>query len=104
MGNSTNEFKEKLPKYHHLENIRGKLWSEDGKSRVSVMIGSGFSLNANKIDESLDGMMTWPELKEKILEGLGIDDNSINEDVLELSQRYADEYGRDSLDEFISVA
>lgn len=101
MANSTNIFVGKLPKYHHLENIRDKLWSEDGKSRVSVMIGSGFSLNANKIDESLEGMLTWSELKGKILEGLGTYGDEKNDNVLDLSQRYVDEYGRDSLDELI---
>lgn len=42
--------------YKYLENIRNKLWLEDGKSRVSVMIGVGFSLNAEKLDDSLKSM------------------------------------------------
>lgn len=101
MENYTNKFEEKLPKYRHLKNIHDQLWSEDGKSRVSLMIGSGFSLNANKIDESLDGMSTWSELKTKILDGLGTDNDSTSEDVLELSQRYVDEYGKNSLEQLI---
>lgn len=34
--------------YQHLKNIRDNLWANDGKSRVSVMVGAGFSLNAKK--------------------------------------------------------
>lgn len=97
-------FKEKLPKYHQLKNIRDKLWAADGKSKVSVMIGSGFSLNADKLDDSLESMATWMGIKNKVLEGLNHAElpNSVN--VLDISESYVEEYGRDSLDTIIKQA
>lgn len=41
-------FQKNLNMYQHLKNIRDNLWANDGKSRVSVMVGAGFSLNAKK--------------------------------------------------------
>ncbi|UOQ84657.1 SIR2 family NAD-dependent protein deacylase [Gracilibacillus salinarum] len=101
MEDTINLFKEKLPKYHHLQKIRDRLWAEDGKSRVSVMIGSGFSLNANKLDASLESMSTWLGVKNKILEGLNPDELPDSENVLDISESYASEYGRESLDTII---
>lgn len=97
-------FKEKLPKYHHLKKIRDRLWAEDEKSSVSVMVGSGFSLNANKLDDSLDSMLTWLGLKNKVLEGLNHSELPNSENVLDISESYVDEYGRDSLDTLIKQA
>ncbi|MDN9012860.1 hypothetical protein [Brevibacillus laterosporus] len=56
--------------YPHLKGIRNKLWMEDGKSRVSVMIGAGFSLNAKKIEASFSGMALWNDLKNRLLKNL----------------------------------
>ena len=97
-------FKDKLSKYHHLKKIRDRLWSKDGKSRVSVMIGSGFSLNANKLDDSLDSMLTWLGVENKILEGLNHAELPDSVDVLDISESFVDEYGRDSLDTLIKHA
>lgn len=49
-------YQERLDMYPHLKNIRSKLWASEGKSRVSLMVGAGFSLNAEKIEESMEGM------------------------------------------------
>lgn len=97
-------FKDKLSKYHHLKKIRDRLWSKDGKSRVSVMIGSGFSLNANKLDDSLDSMSTWLGVENIILEGLNHAELPDSGDVLDISESFVDEYGRDSLDTLIKQA
>ncbi|MEN2468163.1 SIR2 family protein [Ornithinibacillus sp. JPR2-1] len=104
MEKTINLFKEKLPKYHQLKKIRDKLWAEDGKSRVSVMIGSGFSLNANKLDDSLDGMVTWLGIKNKVSEGLNHAELPNSDNVLDISESYVEEYGRDSLDTLIKQA
>src|SRR5690625_4520535 len=101
MESTINLFEEKLPKYHHLKKIRDKLWEEDGKSRVSVMVGSGFSLNANKLDDSLDSLSTWLGVKNRILEGLNQSELPDSEDVLDISESYVSEYGRESLDTLI---
>ncbi|WP_368975084.1 SIR2 family protein [Caldifermentibacillus hisashii] len=99
-----NKFEGKLKMYKHLENIRNKLWSEDGKSRVSVMVGAGFSLNAEKLDESLESMSLWSDLKSKIAEELKHINISEETDVLSLAQIYEEEYGRTNLDELIKQA
>jgi len=96
-----NLFKENLPKYHHLKKIRDRLWAEDGNSRVSVMIGSGFSLNANKLDNSLDSMSTWLDVKNEILKELNHTELPNSDNVLDISQSYENEYGRGSLDTLI---
>jgi hypothetical protein len=99
-----NKFEGKLKMYKHLEDIRNKLWSEDGKSRVSVMVGAGFSLNAEKLDESLESMSLWSDLKSKIAEELKHINISEETDVLSLAQIYEEEYGRTNLDELIKQA
>src|SRR5699024_8023321 len=98
MKDSINLFKEKLTKYNHLNKIRNQLWSEDGESRGSVMMGAGFRLNANKVNESLSGMSKWEDLKQNIMKELGIN-NETDESVVELSPRYAGALGRYQLDE-----
>lgn len=96
-------FKEKLKMYSHLKSIRNRLWTEDGKSKVSVMVGAGFSLNAEKLKDSFESMSLWSNLKSKISEGLN--NEKINDlDVLELGELYEDEYGRANLDELLKQA
>ncbi|AMQ07109.1 SIR2 family NAD-dependent protein deacylase [Sporosarcina psychrophila] len=97
-------FKEKLRKYHQLKIIRDRLWSEDGKSRVSVMVGAGFSLNAEKLEDYFASMSTWSDLKNKLAGNLREEDVSACEDVLALGQLYADEFGRANLDELLKEA
>ncbi|TWT00149.1 SIR2 family protein [Planomicrobium sp. CPCC 101079] len=94
-------YKENLKMYTHLIKIRDKLWIEDSKSRVSVMIGSGFSKNATKIEPSFEGMSLWDDLKRKLVEDLMHHENIENKDVLKIAQIYSDEYGRSSLDELL---
>ncbi|TCI68024.1 MULTISPECIES: SIR2 family protein [unclassified Exiguobacterium] len=94
-------YKEKIDMYQHLESIRQNLWSNDGKSRVSVMVGSGFSLNAEKIEDDFSEMALWGDLKTKILEKLLHHPGIVDADVLQLGQIYEEEYGRSSLDELL---
>lgn len=100
---SKNIFEKKLKMYNHLKSIRNRLWTEDGKSRVSVMVGAGFSLNAEKLKDSFESMSVWSNLESKISEGLSNEEIS-DLDVLELGQLYADEYGRANLDELLKQA
>lgn len=95
------DFQKDLSKYSHLENIRDKLWLENGNSRVSVMVGAGFSLNGNKLDESLESISNWMDIKEKIEKSLELTEPTESSSVLELSQRYVDEYGRESLEDIL---
>lgn len=88
----------------HLRKIRDKLWMNDSKSRVSVMIGSGFSKNASKIEPSFEGIAVWEELKEQLIKDLTHHENIKEKGVLEIGQIYSEEYGRSSLDEVIKAS
>ena len=63
--------KKNFEDYELLEDIRKKLWTADGKSRVSIMVGAGFSRNATKIDDSLPSMALWDNLRIDLLHALG---------------------------------
>ncbi|SLK12268.1 SIR2 family NAD-dependent protein deacylase [Bacillus toyonensis] len=97
-------FKEKLTMYPHLKVIRDNLWSKDGKSRVSVMVGAGFSLNATKIEDNFSGMALWNDLKYMLTKNLSHHLDIEYKDVLEIGQLYEEEYGRASLDEILKEA
>ncbi|UKS62297.1 SIR2 family protein [Bacillus toyonensis] len=97
-------YREKMDMYPHLKNIRTKLWGSEGKSRVSVMVGAGFSLNAEKIEESMEGIAVWNDLKERLVQDLNHHQDIEEKDVLEIGQIYVQEYGRSSLDEILKRA
>lgn len=97
-------FKENLDMYPHLKKIRDRLWSDDGKSRVTVMIGAGFSLNAKKIEDSFNGMALWDDIKNELTKSLSHKGNLDNVDVLDIGQMYVKEYGRTHLDEALKNA
>ncbi|WP_411738525.1 SIR2 family NAD-dependent protein deacylase [Peribacillus sp. S4] len=97
-------FQEKLTMYSHLRVIRDNLWAKDGKSRVSVMVGAGFSLNAKKIEDSFSGMALWNDLKGRLVKNLSHHSDIKYKDVLEIGQLYVNEYGRASLDEILKEA
>lgn len=97
-------FEENLTMYSHLKVIRDNLWSKDGKSRVSVMVGAGFSLNANKIEDNFSGMALWDDLKCMLTKNLSHHLDIEYKDVLEIGQLYEEEYGRANLDEILKEA
>ncbi|MFD2828921.1 SIR2 family NAD-dependent protein deacylase [Corticicoccus populi] len=95
------KFKNKLTTYNHLKKIRDNLWPKIGSSKVSIMVGAGFSLNARKLDESLDSMSTWSGIKERIEQELDVNKVSKNLNVLEIAEEYVNEYGRANLDDLL---
>lgn len=97
-------FEEKLVMYPHLKNIRDKLWASDSRSRVTLMVGAGFSLNAEKIEESFEEMAVWNDLKEKLVQDLKHHLDIEYKDVLDIGQIYVNEYGRARLDEILKEA
>lgn len=97
-------FKNNLSMFRHLELIRDNLWSKDGKSRVSVMVGAGFSLNASKIDDNFKGMALWNDLKNLLVQQLSHHIDIEEKDILEIGDIYEDEYGRASLDKILKDA
>lgn len=97
-------FEENLTMYPHLKVIRDNLWSKDGKSRVSVMVGAGFSLNASKIEDNFSGMALWNDIRYMLTKNLKYHLDIEYKDVLEIGQLYEEEYGRASLDEILKEA
>lgn len=95
------DFKERLPAYTHLLKIRDKLWASEGNSKVTIMVGAGFSRNAAKIEESFEGMAVWNDLKSILLGDLINHSNINNKSVLEIGELYVEEYGRSALDEVL---
>lgn len=87
--------------YPHLKAIRDNLWREDGKSRVSVMVGAGFSLNAKKIESNFSGMALWNDLKNKLVKNLSHHPDIEYRGILEIGQLYVEEYSRSGLDEVL---
>ena len=95
-------FRKNLTMYPHLKAIRDRLWTNNGKSRVSVMIGAGFSLNAKKVESNFVGMALWNDLKNRLVQNLShYQDIQEHKDVLEIGQIYVEEYGKSSLDEIL---
>lgn len=87
------KYKNNLRKYILIEDIRKKLWTEDGKSRVSIMIGAGFSRNAVKLDISLKSMSLWEDLKKRLVKELGDTSEYAELDVLTLGDIYEEQFG-----------
>ena len=98
---SDNKSENKFENNILLEDIRKKLWSVDGKSRVSIMVGAGFSRNASKIDNSLNSMALWSDLKDVMIEALGINKDVNKLDVLELADSYESKFGIISLESLL---
>lgn len=94
-----------LPDQLHIEQIRKKLWNNSTIGQVSVMVGAGFSLNANKISEHSSNFLLWNELIKKMKDDLyPYQDNSINSatsEALKLANEYEMVFGRQALDELI---
>ena len=97
-------FKENLSMYHHLEMIRSNLWTEDGRSRVSVMVGAGFSLNASIIEEKFKKIALWKDLQQLMTSKLSHHLDIEYRDILEIAQLFEEEYGRANLDELLKEA
>ncbi len=97
-------FEEKLEMYPHLKKIRERLWTSENKSRVSIMVGAGFSLNGQKIESSFEEIALWGDLKSRLIKDLNHHSNLEEKDVLEVGQLYVKEYGRSSLDELLKEA
>lgn len=90
-----------LPDQHHIEKIRENLWCEREYGNVSIMVGAGFSLNADKLSGNSDSFLLWNQLGEKMKDGLYPYSSSYNQDVLKLASEYEEVFGRQALDELI---
>ena len=94
-----------LPDQLYIEKIRHKLWNDGDSSKVSVMIGAGFSLNADKISENASSFLLWSELISKMKSDLyPYEKNNVNtatSEALKIASEYELVFGRQALDELL---
>ncbi len=94
-----------LPDQHHIEQIRKRLWMEREYGKVSVMVGSGFSLNAEKVSERAQPFLNWTELisilKKDLYPYQELDSTSSTSDALKIASEYELTFGRQALDDLI---
>src|SRR5437588_467363 len=59
-----------FPDRIYLEQIRHHLWSGREFGRAAVMVGAGFSRNAEKATPSIPEFPLWTEIAERMFDGL----------------------------------
>lgn len=94
-----------LPDQLHIEQIRKKLWSNSQIGQVSIMVGAGFSLNADEISDNGQRFLLWNELISTMKNDLyPYNENNINSatsEALKLASEYELVFGRQALDELL---
>ena len=99
-----------LPDQKYINHVRDALWSR--ASRASVMVGSGFSKNAQPTRPDASELPLWHELARKISERMNPSTPSVSQHdasgstldsngALNLAQEYTDAFGRSSLHLFL---
>lgn len=97
-----------FPDQNHVEQIRKRLWCGREFGQAAVMVGSGFSLNAEKISPNIPSFPLWNQLAEKIYDCLypqtKSDDKKLaiaSKGALRLASEYEIVFGRSSLDDLV---
>ncbi len=94
----------------HIDKIREALWDGIAYGRASLMVGSGFSLNARSEGLPHNTLPTWNDLMLQMIDELGIPDDDLVKlktttqstlVALRIAQEYAAFHGRAQLDEFL---
>jgi hypothetical protein len=98
--------KKKIYNYSHLDHIAEEMWSNPLKSRVAIMVGSGFSLNGRIINESGRRMPLWHHAKREIFDRLYPDGNDkqfekFGANSNRLAQEYELEHGTGKLNQLL---
>ena len=96
-----------IPDQSHIDRVCEALWQRSGGA--SIMIGSGFSRNAQKSRPDPDDPPTWREMAKALSDRLYPQDNGSNtisgasatNDFLKLAQEYEAAFGRGALHRFI---
>ena len=96
-----------IPDQSHIDQVCEALWQRSGGA--SVMIGSGFSRNAQKSRPDPDDPPTWREMAKALSDKLYPQDNgsdtssrtAATNDFLKLAQEYEAAFGRGDLHRFI---
>ena len=90
-----------FPDQHHIEQIRQHLWCGREFGQAAVMVGAGFSCNADKISATSSDFPLWWDLEKQMRKQLPPDGISANLDALELASEYEKAFGRQKLEQFL---
>jgi len=92
-----------LPDQHYINEIRKRLWSGGVHGQASVMVGAGFSRNAQKITPDGPDFPLWWELGEEMYKALN-PGKKVNSsiDSLKLATEYEASFGREALNQFLT--
>ncbi len=90
-----------LPDQHHIEQIRQRLWCGREFGQAAVMVGAGFSCNADKISATSTDFPLWGDLEKQMKHDLPSDGIPTNSDVLGLASVYEQVFGRQKLEQFL---
>ena len=86
-----------IPDQSHLNKVRDALWSRPFAG-ASVMIGSGFSRNADKPRSEVDDLPLWSDIAATVVSTLYPDlEPPSTDDPLRLAQQYKSTFGRSDL-------
>ncbi|MDI1336447.1 MAG: SIR2 family protein [Lacunisphaera sp.] len=89
--------------FSHLVQIRTALWRNSSAGRASVMIGAGFSRQAESLALHAGKFPLWSDLRRNLADTLRLRDDDTTE-VLDVAQLYEDRFGRSALDDAIIAA
>jgi len=103
---------EQFPDIHHLIHLRDRLWARRPRGRAAVMVGAGFSLNAESQVAGSTSFPLWSDLTGRMLDELRplLSAKDREKEVLKyasgsgsltLAREYELAFGRSSLDELI---
>ncbi|KAF5437244.1 SIR2-like domain-containing protein [Candidatus Methanophagaceae archaeon] len=103
-----------FPDQLHIEQIRKRLWCDREFGKAAVMVGAGFSQNAERISTSTPRFPLWRELAEHIYDSLYPPETPLEQDrktkklaaisgggALKLASEYEVTFGQQALDDFI---
>lgn len=103
-----------LPDQRYIEQLRERLWCGREFGRAAVMVGAGFSRNAERISTNSTSFPFWNELAERMYDSLYTPGNPPQQDrekiklkatsgvgALKLASEYETAFSRQALDEFL---
>ena len=93
-----------FPDQSHINRVRDALW-EQPNGRASIMVGAGFSRNADSTEPSASELPLWQDFAREMLHRLYpqyADMESVDAyDLLRLAQEYETGFGRSDLHKFL---
>ncbi len=99
-----------FPDQSHVEQIRNRLWCGQEFGQAAVMIGAGFSQNAERISSNVSPFPLWDEIAKLMYNSLNpqgtlseqnIEKSISGKDALKLASEYEIFFGRSALDDLI---